>query len=186
MKDQTLLAHTNTPNKPCFAVGDAVVYRAEGVCDVVDIRNENFGARNDGAKYYILSPRNDSNSMLYVPVDNETLTALMRPILKKEEIFTLVRDLRGERLVWIPDSRARNTKFREILSLGDRREVIVLLQTVREHIEKVTLAGKKPGSTETNAMYRATKLLRDEFSMAFSMTSDEDLFALLDGDTLSV
>lgn len=182
MNDQTLLTDINKPQSPCFVIGDCVVYRAEGVCDVVDIRNESFGTRNDGAKYYILSPRNDPNSVLYVPVDNEALTALMRPLLSKEEIFALFEELREERLPWIPDSRARNTKFREILSLGDRREVTVLLQTVREHIAKVMLTGKKPGSTEMNAMHRATKLLLDEFSMAFPLEDDNALFALLDGE----
>ena len=168
--------------KPAFSVGDAVVYRAEGVCDIVDIRKENFGAHGEGENYYILSPRNDANSSIYVPVNNETLTALMRPILSKEEIVAMIAELQNERLTWLPDSRSRNTMFREILSVGDRRSVIVLALTVHERLAAIIEAGKKPGSTETGALARACKLLRDEFSVAIPLHSDEELLAVLCGE----
>ena len=166
-----------------FSVGDAVVYRAEGICDIVDIRKESFGVIS--GDYYILSPRNDPNSLIYVPADNEKLTALMRPILNRDELLSLLSELRDERLVWLPESRARNNVFREILSVGDRRELVVLILTVQERIEETIAAGKKVGSTESGALARACKLLRDEFSTAIPLHSDEELLALLFGDKIS-
>ena len=163
-----------------FSVGDAVVYRAEGICDIVDIRKESFGAI--GGDYYILSPRNDPNSSIYVPVDNDKLTALMRPLLNREEILSLLSELRNDRLTWLPESRARNNAFREILSVGDRRALIVLVLTVQERIEETLSAGKKVGSTESSALARACKLLRDEFSVSFPLSSDKELIALLRGE----
>ena len=162
-----------------FSIGDAVVYRAEGVCDVVDIRKESFGAHTDGDDYYILSPRNDANSSIYVPVHNEKLTALMRPILTRGEIFALVESLCADRLDWPTESRARNALFRQILSLGDRRELIVLVLTVHERLLETIALGKKPGSIETNALSRACKLLRDEFSLSIPLPNDEALISLL-------
>ena len=164
-----------------FSVGDAVVYRAEGVCDVVDIRKESFGAHTDGDDYYILSPRNDANSSIYVPVHNERLTVLMRPILTRNEILSLIDSVRDERLNWPAESRARNVAFREILSLGDRRELIVLVLTVHEHLLQTIASGKKPGSTETGALSRACRLLRDEFSLAIPLPNDDALINLLCG-----
>ncbi len=165
-----------------FVVGDAVVYRAEGVCDIVDIRKEAFGTLADGEEYYILSPRNDANSSIYVPVHNERLTALMRPIVTRDELAGMVKELCEVRLEWLSESRARNNAFREILSLGDRRALIVLVLTVKERIEQTVAMGKKPGSTETGALSRACKLLRDEISLVTPLHSDEELIALLRGE----
>ncbi len=165
-----------------FSVGDVVVYRAEGVCDIVDIRKESFGANTEGEDYYILSPRNDANSSIYVPVHNEVLTALMRPLLNRDEILSLIGSLRDERIAWAAESRARNNVFRDILSRGERRELIPLVLTVHEHVVKTIAAGKKVGSTESGALARACKLLRDEFSVAIPLHSDEELIALLCGE----
>ncbi len=167
---------------PAFSVGDAVVYRAEGVCDIVDIRKESFGAHGVGEDYYILSPRNDANSSIYVPIHNERLTALMRPLLNRDGLVAMVRELKNERMTWIPDSRARNTAFREILALGDRRALTVMVLTVEEHIAKTLAAGKKPGSTDTGALGRACKLLRDEISVVTPVHTDEELLAILRGE----
>ena len=164
-----------------FSVGDTVVYRAEGVCDIVDIRKESFGANTQGEDYYILSPRNDANSSIYVPVHNDALTALMRPLLCRDEIVSLVASLREERIAWAAESRARNTVFRDILSRGERRELIPLVLTVHEQMLKTLAAGKKVGSTESGALARACKLLRDEFSVAIPLHSDEELIAFLLG-----
>ena len=164
-----------------YEIGDRVIYRAEGICEITDIRVEAF-AGGEKSEYYILSPQNDPNSTVYVPVNNERLTSMIRHILSESEIHELIAERKSERLAWISDSRARNTYFKEILSICDRRDVIVLLQTVRDKIAQNDAEGKKSGTTETNAMYRASRLLRDEFSPAISLRSDEALFALIDGE----
>ncbi len=163
-----------------FLVGENVVYRANGVCNIIDIRRESFGRSGDAPEYYILAPQNDPNSLLYVPVHNENLTSMIRPLLSYEDICDLIRRRKGERIAWIPESRARNNAFRDVLERGDREEVIVLLATVRDHICNVTASGKKVGSTDENTLRRAAKLLRDEFSPAIPLKTDDDLFALLD------
>ena len=173
------MSNANTETKKRYEIGEHVIYRAEGICDIVDIRCESF-AGGEKSDYYILSPRNDPNSMLYVPVDNERLTSMMRPLLSEKEIREIIAELRDERLEWIDESRARNSKFKEILSEGERRAVLVLLNTVRERIAMNEASGKRSGTTDTGALSRACKLLRDEFSPAIPVKTDEQLFALLD------
>lgn len=169
----------NTDIKKRYEIGGCVIYRAEGICDIVDIRPESF-AGGEKTDYYILSPRNDPNSIVYVPVNNERLTSMMRPLLSEKDIRELILKLRDERLEWIEDSRARNAKFKDILSEGDRREVLVLLNTVRERIAMNEASGKRSGTTDTGALSRACKLLRDEFSPSIPLNSDEQLLALID------
>ena len=169
-----------------FEIGSYVSYRAEGVCVICDIREERFGALGDAAKYYILSPVGDEKSTVFVPMENEELLSLMRPLLSAEEILSLVSELRDERLEWIEESRLRNLKFREILSLGDRKQLIVLVNTVAEHNELVLSLGKKVGSTDENALYRAKAMLFEEFSMTTDLRLPEEILPLLRGErTLS-
>ena len=165
-----------------FDVGSYVIYRAEGVCVISDIREENFGAIGGNEKYYILSPVNDKKSTVYVPVNNKMLCGMMRPLLSAEQINDLVDELRCERMEWIDESRARNAAFREVLSAGDRRQLIVLTNTVSERIAEAQSKGRKPTSTDENAILRAKKMLYEEFRETSDISSEEDIIPLLCGE----
>ena len=80
---------------------------------------------------------------------------------------------------WVPDSRARNAAFREVLSRGDRRELIVLLHTIWAQIEE---GGRKPTGSDENAIKRAKKLLYEEFSITTDLASEEAIEPLLRGE----
>ncbi|MBR2354595.1 MAG: CarD family transcriptional regulator [Clostridia bacterium] len=164
-----------------FKIGDYVSYRSEGVCKISDIRKENFGG-GEGTTYYILAPVNDPKSTLFVPMDNERLIALMRPLLSANEISALCEELRSERMDWVEENRMRNNVFREILSEGDRRKLIVLLNTVTERMEAQVAAGKRILGTDLNAANRAAQLLLEEFSATAELSSAEELLALLKGE----
>ena len=73
-----------------FEIGSYVMYRAEGVCKISDIRDESFGAIGGQEKYYILSPLNDDKSTVYVPMGNDALLGMMRPLMSAEEICRMV------------------------------------------------------------------------------------------------
>ncbi|MBO5939073.1 MAG: CarD family transcriptional regulator [Clostridia bacterium] len=165
-----------------FEIGSYVSYRAEGVCMISDIREERFGALGAMAKYYILSPVGDEKSTVFVPMDNERLLSMMRPLLSADEILQMVEELRDERMEWIEESRARNARFREIFADGDRKQLIVLLNTVAEHSEMIRQLGKKVGSTDENAMYRAKTMLFEEFSMTTDLSSMDEILPLLRGE----
>ncbi len=165
-----------------FAVGSYVVYRAEGVCRISDIRVESFGAIGAKENYYILTPVNDEKSTVFVPVANELLVGMMRPLLSVEEVCRLTEELRDCRMDWIEEGRARNARFREILALGDRKELIVLANTVSEHMDEMIARRKKPNATDENALKRAKKLLFEEFSATTDLASAEDVLPLLRGE----
>ena len=165
-----------------FNKGDYVSYRSEGVCKISDIRNENFSGAEGGVAYYILSPVNDTRSTLFVPIDNDRLIAMMRPLLSPEQIVALCAELRDERMPWIEENRARGAAFRDILADGDRGRLIVLVNTVAERIEKQQTEGKRPLGTDLNAVIRAVHLLYEEFSATTDLSSPEEILALLRGE----
>ena len=164
-----------------FSKGSYVIYRAEGVCVISDIKTEKFNALDKETQFYILNPVNDRKSMLYVPVDNEALTGMMRPLLSADEIMALAEELRSERIELVPDSRGRNSQLRDILARGDRRELIVLLNNLDDFMEKVVANGRKVGNTEIGAYNRATKLLVDEFSSTTDIDNSEKLKGVIKG-----
>ena len=165
-----------------FEIGKYVAYRSEGVCIISDIRAESFGADGTCAQYYILTPIHDKRSTLFVPVDNERLTSLMRALMSAEQINEMAAELRETRLEWIADCRSRNNEFREILSLGERRELAVLALTVADKIDETVAAGKKVGSTEASALRRALRMLYEEFSVTTDIRSAEDIIPFLRGE----
>lgn len=163
-----------------FKIGSYVVYKSEGVCAISDVRAEDFGT--PGEQYYILTPLNDPKSTLFVPVANEKLTSLMRRLMSAEEINELAAAAREESMEWIADSRSRSNVFKEILALGDRRQLAVLARTLAERIAETLASGKKAGSTETGALRRAERMLYEEFSATTDISSPEDVLPFLRGE----
>lgn len=164
-----------------FAIGDYVSYRSEGVCVISDIRTEIFNALGKSEEFYILAPLKDINSVLYVPVNNEALTSKMQPLLSADGVCALADELRGELMPWIDDSRARNAALREILAGGDRRELIVLVNTILDRVARSAEIGRKITAGDENTLKRAKKMLLDEFSATTDMQTDEELMGVING-----
>ncbi|MBE6593269.1 MAG: hypothetical protein E7642_04670 [Ruminococcaceae bacterium] len=164
-----------------YKVGTYVSYRSEGVCVISDIRMEAFNALGKSEEFYILAPIKDMNSVLYVPVNNEVLTSKMQPLLSAEEICALADELREQYMEWVSDSRARNSVLREILAAGNRRELIMLVNTINDRIARSAEIGRKITAGDENILKRAQKMLVDEFSVTTDIETEEDLLSVLDG-----
>ncbi|MBQ8140367.1 MAG: CarD family transcriptional regulator [Clostridia bacterium] len=163
-----------------LSIGSYVSYRAEGVCKISDIRTENFGVLGRDVLYYVLNPVGDEKSVFFVPVDNERLVSMMRKILSADEITDMIKAslLRGGE--WISDSKQRSNRFKEILSVGEREELVLMIHILKRHIDDAAENGKKSYITDVNAMKRASKILFDEFSMTIPMSSPDDVIALIE------
>ena len=164
-----------------FKKGDRVVYKAEGVCKISDVRIENFGAIGSNQTYYVLTPLREGNSTFFVPVDNERLVGYIRRLLSAEEITALAEELREERFEWIPDPRLRSTTFKDMLSRGDRRELIVLYNTVVDRLQELRQIEKKAGSTELSTVERTERMLYAEFAETTDISSPSQIRAVLSG-----
>ena len=165
-----------------FEKGSYVTYRAEGVCVIIDIRRENFGAGNGEEDYYILAPISDMKSTVFVPVNNERLVGYMSGLLEADELNVLISELKDSRMEWIAESRARSAAFKQLISCGDRRELIVLLNTLYEKIDEMKRTGKRVGTTDQNALFKAEGLLREELMMTTDLRAHDKLRDLLSGN----
>ena len=162
-----------------YKLGTYVSYRSEGVCVIVEIKLQKFGTLNELKEFYILSPINDLNSKLYVPVDNEELVSKMYPLCSADDVNELVRELRDQRIDWIDAPRARNNVFREIVSEGKREMLIKLIHTVHAQVQIFDKEGKRITQGDETILKRAKKMLLDEFSVTTDITTEQRLMSVI-------
>ena len=75
-------------------IGEYVLYGAAGVMTIVDIREESIG--DISRSYYVLrSASSRTDSLTFVPADNEKLVGAMRPLLTADELDRLISDAKG-------------------------------------------------------------------------------------------
>lgn len=154
-------------------IGDNIMYGASGVMTIVDIREESIG--DVSRSYYVLCPTLvRSDSLTFVPMDNEKLVTSMRPLIRREEIITLLRESKdAPALEWIKENRARQDRFKKIMESGDRAGMIAMIRAIDESAARREAEGKKNFLSDENAKQKAEKLLFSEFSLVLGIPEEE-------------
>lgn len=148
--------------------GQYVVYGKVGVCRVVDCCPMHFGSAGTG-NYYALAPQSDPKSLVYVPCDNETLMARLRPLMDKGEIDRLLLDVTEEPVVWIEERNERSSAFRRIIAEGDRRQIVRLIRCLNQKKQERIEKGKKLSGTDETMLQECIRLVDEEFSLALGI-----------------
>ena len=154
-------------------IGDKIMYGAGGVMTIVDIREESV--LDVSRSYYVLRPTlTKSESLTFVPTDNEKLVSAMRPLLSKEEIMELIHYSKtAEPCQWVNENRARQDRFKKIMESGDRKQIISMIRAIDESAIRREAEGKKIFLSDENARAKALKLLHSEISVVFDMPEEE-------------
>ena len=152
-------------------INDTILYGSEGVCTVTDIVEQNFGGKS--ARYYVLKPVYNNTSTIYVPVDNEALTAKMRQVLSAAEIYELIRAIPNESSMWIEDEAERKEIYREILQRGDRMEMLRMIKALYDHREVQRTKGKHLHTADEHFFKEAEKILYNEFALVLQIRPDQ-------------
>ncbi len=153
--------------------GAIIIYGAEGVCKVTDVKKMSFcgGEEKD---YYVIVPIQNQGSRLYVPLDNEHLTSKIMKLLSYEEIIELI-NTDTEKIEWLPDSKARSKYYKEILNSFDRKKIFALAKMLYN-----AKLGKIDGITkiytvDEDILKKTSQFLYTEFSYVANITPDEVL-----------
>ena len=152
-------------------LGDTVLYGSEGVCTVAEITELDFGGKP--ARYYLLKPVYNPNSAVYVPVENEKLTAKMRRVLSVEEIRAVVHAIPREESLWIEDEEERKAVYRDILQRGDRLELARIIKALYFHEQEQRAKGKHLHAADERFFKEAEKMLYHEFALVLNISPDE-------------
>ncbi len=108
--------------------GETVVYGGSGVCQIDDIRDISFYHERP-QKYYVLKPLFVKQSQtVYVPMNNEKLTAKIQPVISREEALELIHGINDNDVEWIEDRNLRKDTFNDLVMGGNRKPSSMLLQ----------------------------------------------------------
>ncbi len=153
-----------------FKVNDYVVYGLTGVCQITDIRKDEH-ISNDETQYYVLNPVYDSNMTIMVPVNNQNI--LIRSIITKDDVLSLIAKMPEMETVWIEDERQRKANFKAALRSGKNEEWVKLIRTLYLEKEARSVIGKKLTKTDEDIMNAAEKQLNQEFAIVLNISPDE-------------
>ena len=156
-------------------IGENVLYGSGGVMTVVDIREESVG--DQPRSYYVMrAATGRSESLVFVPTDNEKLTDSMHSLLSREEIESLLSlSVDSSRIEWNDNSRSRTEYFKRIIESGDRSMMLSMIRAIYESGLRRTEAGKKNFLADETVKQKAERLLATEISIVLGITEDEAL-----------
>ena len=149
-----------------------VVYGKMGVCRVIDRVAMAF-ASAEKQEYYALSPMRDPNSTVYVPCHNEKLMAKLRPLLTKQEIDALLGQVVDGSVCWDENKNERAAMFHDILSEGDRRQLVRLIRCLYKKKEERVAAGKKLPAADEAILQECVRLVEEEFSLSLDIPKSQ-------------
>ncbi len=147
---------------------DYVNYGSSGICRIEDIRFMQFDSRRSGQDYYVLRPVYQEHANVFVPVNNPTLTARMRPVLTPEEVDRVIYSVKGQELPWIADRKARSARFREILLRRDEGELLLLIACLRK---KDRENSKGLSASDAQVLKLAEGMIQQEFSFSLNISA---------------
>lgn len=156
-----------------YRIDDMIVYARMGICQIKDIEKKAFSVKSSSeSTCYVLKPIYDKTSTVFVPVDNEKLTGMMRNVMTKEEIDGLLENIKGKEDEWIENQHERNIKFREILSNGVRQDMLMMIRCIQAKKKDLDDKGKKLGSSDETTLKEAKREVNQEFAYALDIDQD--------------
>jgi CarD family transcriptional regulator len=160
-----------------FKVNDYVIYNSEGVYKIIDIKKDKF-ISNREIDYYVLQPAYNNNLTIKTPVNNPKV--LMRRIITKDDVLSLIATMPERETIWIEDDRKRNEDFKAALKTGKSEEWVKLIKTIYLKKQEKNYSGKKISKLDEDIMKAAEKNLYEEFAVALNISPDEVVSYILD------
>ena len=161
-----------------FNINDVILYLGTGICHIDDIRTENFGT--EPKEYFVMHAVSDPKSVIFVPVDSERLTSCMLELLSPNEINELIESAEGKELEWIPDNKQRMLKFSEIISSGNRLDILIIFKALSIMKRELEEQKKKFYATDERLLNAASKIVVEEFSFVLKIGPNDVVPYILD------
>lgn len=154
-----------------FEVGEYIVYGIKGVCRVEDITHIDISGADKDRLYYCLAPVGGNTGKIYAPIDNQKV--MMRRIITKEEANQLIEELPEIELLWVPDDRQREAKYKEALNTCDYRAWVSIVKTLYLRKKERVAQGKKITALDERYMRTAENELYSELSLTLGIPKDQ-------------
>lgn len=153
-----------------FTTGDRVMYGSHGVCTIVDIEQRRIDRKD--IEYYVLCPIKQIDARFYIPVQNPKALSKLSPLLSPMQLEALFREQANAADIWIEDENMRKQKYKEVISSGNRADLIQWVRSLHIRRRMIAEAGKKFHQADDNFLKDAEKLLTTEFSIVLNISED--------------
>ena len=154
-----------------FNVGEKVMYSVNGVCEITEITEKVFGKTK--MQYYVLKPLYNSNSTLFVPIENKNLTSKMKKLWTKDELDAILSEISKKEIKWNSNDVTRRDEFRNIISYGNVSEILEMIKAIwiqrREQIKK----GRKFHISDEMCLKDAEKMIKEEIATVIGVEQEE-------------
>ena len=155
-------------------IGDHVVYRSVGVCQVI-AQEQQRPAGLAPILYYKLRPIADENSVYYVPC--ASADTKLRRLLTREEVLGLIdtipRPGEEDEALWTDDRRARRERYAQIMKGDDLKALVNMISTLYFRKQASEAHGRRFSAMDETAMRNAESLMLQEFGMVLGMEEEE-------------
>lgn len=154
-----------------FEIGEYVVCGNKGVCVVENITTLDIAGVDRERKYYILKPKYQKGSTVYVPVDSPKDS--MRPVIRREEAQKLIDTITDVPLLAITNEKLSEQIYRECLKSGNCEEWVRILKTIWRRKQERLRAGRKETAVDARYFHMAEESLYGELAVALDLKRDE-------------
>lgn len=154
-----------------FEKGEFIIYGSKGICAVQDITTLNMDGAVKDRLYYVLSPNNQKESKIFVPVDSNK--TIMRRLISKMEADELIEKIPEIQEIWVENDKLREEKYKECMRTCECREWVRIIKTLYVRMQKRIAQGKKVTATDERYFRMAEENLYSELSIALGIPKGE-------------
>lgn len=154
-----------------FEVGEYVVCGNKGVCVVEKITTLDIAGVDKEREYYILKPKYQKGSTVYVPVDAPKES--MRRVIDREEAQKLIDTIQDVPLLAITNEKLSEQVYRESLKSGNCEEWVRIIKTIWLRKQERLQAGRKVTAVDAKYFHIAEESLYGELAVALDLERDE-------------
>ncbi len=153
-----------------FVQGDQVMYGIHGICRILELETKKVDRKM--IEYYVLAPVDQPGARFFVPTQNQTAVAKLRPLITREQIDALLCAEDSRSGHWVADENQRKQLYRELIVSGDRAALVRMIHTLHIHRKEQLEAGRKFHLCDENFLRDAEKLLGAEFSAVLGIPQE--------------
>ena len=128
---------------------------------------------NKERTYYVLQPVNDSESLIYVPIDNDMLVRQMKKTFTRQEVDAMILQLKDQPDIWVEDRNQRKELFTTILHSGDCLKITNMLKSIYHQKTKLSKKKKKLSASDEGIYREAEKTLTQSFSLILNIPANQ-------------
>lgn len=156
-----------------FQINDRVYYASGGVCLVSDICKAPLAGMSADRLYYVLRSTHNSNSVMYVPVESETV--FIRPLMSREEAETLIGGMDEILSIEEPNAKLLKAKYAEAMKTHSPTEWVRVVKTIHKRLRRLAEQSRAQRLSDTERSYGddAKRYLYAELAFALEKSVGE-------------